>query len=229
MLIIPLSMQEALRTRPFVSLIIGLGILYQSIALAFFPGLVIPQGELFALGRPLDVFLTELFLSTLRGAGPVSGFFLSGFWLVIGRGLEHHVGSLRVLLIYLAGCGLMYFCGYFGIVRWGPHLWLGLGGSLACMAAAYYHAYADDVTFFYFVLTPFHISGGFSSTAAFFLIGVVNLILAIAQLSAYESRETIPDGLVSASFFTLILPVILLPLWLAAGVLRGLKVEDQSM
>lgn len=230
MLIIPLRMQEALRTRPFVSLILGLTLLYQSLAPTFFPQLVIVQSELLAVeGQDHGEFAASLFLSMLRGATPISGFFLTVFWLVIGRGLEHHIGSLRVILIYLGGCGLLYFAGYFGIVRWEPHLWLGLGGNLACMAASYYHAYAEDVTFFYLILTPFHISAGFSTTAALFLTGLVNMVLAIGQLPAYERHETIPEGLVSAPFFTVILPLVLLPLWVAAGALHEEKVKNRGM
>lgn len=210
-----------METRPMVSLIIGVAILYQALVLPIFPGLQINQKYMLARTPDELALWTELFLSLFRGATPMSAFFLATFWLVIGRGLEHRMGAIRIIMWYLVGAGLVYFAGYMEIVRMEKHMWMGLGGTLACMGAAYYYVWEDDVTFFYFMLTPFHISAGFSTTASLFLIGVIQLILAIAQLPHYFSDESPPPGLVSAGLFTLTLPVVIALFCILLGLIRG--------
>ncbi|MCC5876703.1 MAG: hypothetical protein JJU11_10840 [Candidatus Sumerlaeia bacterium] len=228
MLILPLRMESALETRPMVSMIIGLALLYQALVLPLFPSLQIDQTLLLSRNPYEIAFWSEMFLSLFRGATPLSALFLATFWLVIGRGLEHRIGSLRIMLWYLLGAGLVYLAGFMDLVRMEKHLWFGLGGTLACMGAAYYHVWEDDVTFFYFVLTPFHISAGFSTTASLFLIGVIQLILAIAQLPYYFSHESPPEGLVSAGLFTLTLPLVIALLCILSGLIRGVADNKKS-
>lgn len=138
------------------------------------------------------------------------------------------MGPVAIVVLYLLGALVVYIAAWTEIVRMEKHLWMGLGGTLMCMGAAYYHAWEDDVTFFYLLLSPFHISAGFSSTASLFLIAVIQLVLSITQLPAYGRDEIVPPGFVSAGLFTLTLPIIIALFFIVSGILTKFAFRRQN-
>jgi hypothetical protein len=211
--LVPLAIQKTLRRRPLVSAVIGFVVFYQALLAAQYGAIRVPAESL--MERPFgDLGLqADFLLSLFCGAGTFSAIVLLLFWILGGTLLEDRIGRWGIALLFLAGAVIPFVIARAGLIAWERNYWPGLGGTMACMGAAYYLIWEDEIQTFY--LSPMPLRAGITNLPIIFLLILLHPVLSLTQYVSYNARRgEVPPESLSTSWWVFLIPFAVLLVFL---------------